>query len=138
MLHHLSECDVGMAALGHAKFGDETSGGVFDRRLRAFVHGVHGGVPNPPLGWQYRLHPHSPICKNSQDPPNTQNLASIVCAYNKHFQLHMHLRPLEGMANCLTRISNRESRRLSFQVSKLGFRCEGYRESKSRFSFIFR
>ena len=70
----LSEFDVWMAVLGHGKLGDETCGGVFDRRLRAFVHGVHRGVPNPPLGWQYRLHPHSPICKNSREPHTLKNL----------------------------------------------------------------
>ena len=125
MLQHVSEFDVWMAVLGHGKLGDETSGGVFDRRLRAFVHNVHRGIPNPPLGWQYRLHPHSPICKNSREPPYTQKLVSILWAYSQHFQLRMHLRALEGVANRLLPRSNCESRRLSFQLSKLEFRCEG-------------
>ena len=43
---------------------------------------------------------------NVMPTPTLEQLVSIVWAYNKRFQLHTHLRPLEGMVNCLIPISS--------------------------------
>ena len=52
--------------------------------------------------------------------------------YKSHFQLHIHFWPLDKIMNCLIKLANVKSWRLSFWVSNLELRCKKIRWSKWR------